>query len=210
MGLGIYAEKVGMSQLFLETGERVPVTLLKVKNCKVIDRKTSEKHGYESIVVGFDEVSAKKLNKPQLAALKKQNLPLFKYVREFRGSFPDLEVGSELSLDQIFSDITHVDVVSVSKGKGFAGVMKRHSFGGLRASHGVSISHRSHGSTGNMRKQGKVFKGKKMAGHLGDNRVTVHNLRVMKIDSANNLFIVKGCVPGCTGALTRVIPAIKK
>lgn len=210
MSLGIYAEKVGMSQIFSENGIRTPVTLLKWNKCVVLAHKTIESCGYDAVVVGFEEVSEKKLNKPQVVALQKLNSALFKNIREFRGNFQHLEVGSEISVEDVFSSVTYVDVASTSKGKGFAGVMKRHSFGGLRASHGVSISHRSHGSTGNLRKQGKVFKGKKMAGHMGNTSVTVQNLKLVKIDKENNLIIVKGCVPGHTGTLLRVIPAIKK
>lgn len=209
MSLGIFAEKVGMSQLFCDNGTRKPVTLLKVKDCTIIDYRTKEKDGYEAVVVAFDEVKEKKLSNPQATYFKKKEIPFFKSIREFRTN-QSLELGSKLLMADIFSNIGYVDVTSVSKGKGFAGVMKRHNFRGLRASHGVSISHRSHGSTGNMRKQGKVFKGKKMAGHMGDSRVTMQNLKVIKVDTNNNLFIVEGAVPGYIGCLTRIIPSVKK
>lgn len=209
MSLGVFAEKVGMSQLFCDNGTRTPVTLLKVKDCTIIDQRTKEKNGYEAVVIAFDEIKENKISKPQVAYFKKKEIPFFKNIREFRTS-EALEVGSKLVAADIFSNIAYVDVTAVSKGKGFAGVMKRHNFRGLRASHGVSISHRSHGSTGNMRKQGKVFKGKKMAGHMGDTRVTVQNLKVIKIDTDNNLFIVEGAVPGYIGCLARIIPSAKK
>jgi len=208
MSLGIFAEKVGMSQVFAENGESKPVTLLKVKDCTIIDRKTKDKHSYDAVVVAFDEVKEKKLNKPQVAYFKKNNLPFFKHIKEFKTEI-NLELGSKLVVKDILANTIYVDVTSTSKGKGFAGVIKRHGFSGLRASHGVSISHRSHGSTGNMRKQGKVFKGKKMAGHMGNTQVTVQNLRLIKIED-NGLIVIEGAVPGCAGTLVKIKPSIKK
>lgn len=208
MNLEVFAEKIGMSQVFAEDGECKPVTLLKVKDCTIIDHKNKEKHNYNAVVVAFDEgVKEQKLNKPQVAYFKKHNLPLFKHIKEIRTD-EVLEVGSKLAATDVLSGISYVDVTAISKGKGFAGVMKRHGFSGLRASHGVSISHRSHGSTGNMRKQGKVFKGKKMAGHMGNTQVTVQNLKLVRMD--NNLLLIEGAVPGSVGVLVKIKPSIKK
>ncbi|MGV3279136.1 50S ribosomal protein L3 [Rickettsiales bacterium LUAb2] len=211
MSLGVFAEKIGMSRVFDENGNHIPVTVLVVKENKVLENKNVEKHGYSAAVVGFDEVKEKKLNKAQIGYLKKKESSLFRKLREFRVSEDKLpELGTELNIAEIFSEKQYVDVTSVSKGKGFAGVMKRHNFGGLRASHGVSITHRSHGSTGNMRREGRVLKGKKMAGHLGDKQVTIQNLQVVSLDTEKKLLIVKGSVPGAKGTLVKVVKAVKK
>lgn len=210
MSMGVYAKKIGMSRLFDEDGNHIPVTLLKADVAKVIEHRTKEKNGYTAVVVGFDEVKDKKLNAPQVGYLKKNNSAFYRSIKEFRVDESDLPpVGSDLKID-IFKKDSWVDVQSVSKGKGFAGVMKRHNFGGLRASHGVSISHRSHGSTGNARTEGKVYKGKKMAGQLGNKKVSIQNLKICSVDLENNLLIVRGALPGAKGSIVRVLPAIKK
>ncbi len=209
MRTGLLAEKLGMTQVFAESGELVPVTLLKV-DCRVLGSKTKEKHGYDSLQVGFGAKKASKVNKPLRSWYSKIKQEPCQKVSEFRLSEgSDIEVGSVLKPSH-FEKGQFVDVVATSIGKGFAGPMKRWNFAGLRASHGVSLAHRSHGSTGQCQDPGKVFKGKKMAGRLGAERVTVHSLKVVDFDDEKGLLFIKGAVPGHKGSLVQIKDAIKK
>lgn len=209
MRTGLIAKKLGMSRIFESDGTHVPVTVLSVDDLKVVDVKTMERDGYTAVQLGTGAVKAKNVSKPLKGHFAKANVEPKKKLAEFRVSEDCLlSVGDELSVEHFVAG-QFVDVCSNSKGKGFAGVMKRHNFAGLEASHGVSISHRSHGSTGQRQDPGKVFKGKKMAGHMGDERVTVQNLKVAAIDAARGLIMVKGAVPGGENAWVYVTDAVK-
>ena len=208
MRVGLIAKKIGMSRFYDSAGLNHPVTILEVDNCKIIEVKTLEKHGYKS--VRLSSGSAKKANKPLKGFSKKNNTGSFKISKEFTVSEPEqYKVGNSLT---VYNNVEgqFVDVSSNSIGKGFAGGMKRHNFGGNRATHGVSISHRSHGSTGQCQDPGKVFKGKKMAGRLGNKKVTIQNLKLLKVDSNNNILLVKGAVPGHKGSIISVFDSVKK
>ena len=208
MRVGILAEKLGMSRFYDKSSANHAVTLLKVSNCKVISIQSKDKNGYNSITLSHGK--SKNPSKPLKVFLKKNNLTAFSRSREFRlDSTEGFKVGDEINVSN-FMEGQYVDVSSNSIGKGFAGGMKRHNFAGNRATHGVSISHRSHGSTGQCQDPGKVFKGKKMAGRLGNKKITTQNLLVLKVDTENNLLIVKGSVPGHKGCMVRVVDAIKK
>ena len=210
MRTGIIAKKLGMSRIFEADGTHVPVTVLSVDGLKVVDVRTMERDGYTAVQLGTGAVKVKNVSKALKGHFAKANVEPKKKLGEFRVSEDCLlSVGDELSVEH-FVVGQYVDVCSTSIGKGFAGVMKRHNFAGLEASHGVSISHRSHGSTGQRQDPGKVFKGKKMAGHMGDERVTVQNLRVVAIDAEKGLIMVKGGVPGAENAWVRVTDALKK
>ncbi len=210
MRTGLIAKKLGMSRIFEADGTHVPVTVLSVDALKVIAVKTSEKNGYSAVQLGTGAVKAKNVNKPMKGYFAKANVEPKKKLGEFRVTEDCLlSVGQELSAEH-FVVGQYVDVCGTSIGKGFAGVMKRHNFAGLEASHGVSISHRSHGSTGQRQDPGKVFKGKKMAGHMGAERVTVQNLKVAAIDAAKGLIMVKGAVPGSENSWVRITDAVKK
>ena len=209
---GLIATKIGNSSYFSDTGKVIPVTLLRVDECIVSNIKTLEKDGYTSLqLASIDGKSdVKKINKPQQKLFANIKTNPKKIIKEFRVDPENtLEVGTKLDVSHFQKD-QYVDVTSKSIGKGFAGAMKRHNFGGLRASHGVSISHRSHGSTGQNQDPGKVFKGKKMAGHMGAKKVTKQNLRVIDIDEVNKLLIVNGSVPGRKNSVVFVRDAIKK
>ena len=209
---GLIATKIGNSSYFSDNGKVIPVTLLRVDECIVSNIKTIEKDGYTSLqVASIDGKSdVKKINKPQQKLFANIKTNPKKIIKEFRVDPENtLEVGTKLDVSHFQKD-QYVDVTSKSIGKGFAGAMKRHNFGGLRASHGVSISHRSHGSTGQNQDPGKVFKGKKMAGHMGSRKVTKLNLRVIDIDEENKLLIVNGSVPGRKNSVVFVRDAIKK
>ena len=196
MRTGLIAKKLGMSRVFEMDGTHVPVTVLHVDGLEVVDVRTKEKDGYTAVQLGCGSIKAKNLSKPLKGHFAKANVEPKKKLAEFRVSDDCLlSVGDKLSVEH-FVPGQFVDVCGTSIGKGFAGVMKRHNFAGLEASHGVSISHRSHGSTGQRQDPGKVFKGKKMAGHLGDERVTVQNLKVVSVDADKGLIMVKGGVPG--------------
>ena len=196
MRTGLIAKKLGMSRIFEADGTHVPVTVLKVDDLAVVAVKTKEKDGYTAVQLGTGEVKAKNVTKPLKGHFAKANVAPKKKLAEFRVSEDCLlSVGNELSADHFVAG-QYVDVCGTSIGKGFAGVMKRHNFAGLEASHGVSISHRSHGSTGQRQDPGKVFKGKKMAGHMGDERVTVQNLKVVAVDALKGLLMIKGAIPG--------------
>ena len=209
MRLGLLAKKVGMSRFYDSSGINHPVTILKVDEANVVDIKTNEKNGYSAIRLSLGK-SKRKNNKSVKGFLKKQNIPAFLFSKEFRVSETDnYKVGDKVTVNN-FIEGQFVDVTSNSKGKGFAGGMKRHNFSGNRATHGVSISHRSHGSTGQCQDPGKVFKGKKMAGRLGNVQVTIQNLKVLKVDNENGIILVKGAVPGHKDSLLKIFDSIKK
>lgn len=209
MRTGLIAKKLGMSRIFESDGTHVPVTVLSVEDLKVVDVKTKERDGYTAVQLGTGAIKVKNVSKPLKGHFAKANVEPKKKLAEFRVSEDCLlSVGDELSVEHFVAG-QYVDVCSTSKGKGFAGVMKRHNFAGLEATHGVSISHRSHGSTGQRQDPGKVFKGKKMAGHMGDERVTVQNLKVVATDAARGLLMVKGGVPGGENAWVYVTDAVK-
>ncbi len=209
MRLGLLAKKVGMSRFYDSSGVNHPVTILKVDESKIVDIKTDEKNGYSAVRLSLGK-SKRKNNKSVKGFLKKQNISSFLFSKEFRVSeTSNYRVGDNVSVSN-FIEGQFVDVTSSSKGKGFAGGMKRHNFGGNRATHGVSISHRSHGSTGQCQDPGKVFKGKKMAGRLGNVKVTIQNLKVLKIDNNKGIILVKGAVPGHKDSVLKVFDSVKK
>ena len=194
--LGLIGKKVGMTREFFKTGKSVPVTVIKTEKGRVIDIINKEKRGYQAIQVGFGKIKISKLNKSKKGYYTKKNTEAKRKLKEFRVSNIEIyKEGNEFGLE-IFNDVKFVDVRSKTIGKGFAGVMKRHNFSGLRASHGVSVSHRSHGSTGQRQDPGKVFKNKKMAGHMGNKLRTIQGLEIIKMDNDNNLLYLKGSIPG--------------
>ncbi|MGO4853861.1 50S ribosomal protein L3 [Phaeovulum sp. W22_SRMD_FR3] len=207
---GVIAKKLGMTRLFLEDGRQVPVTVLQLDNLQVVAQRTAERDGYTAVQLGAGTAKAKRTTAALRGHFAKANVAPKRKIAEFRVS-PDnlIEVGAEISAEH-YNEGQFVDIAGTSIGKGFAGAMKRHNFGGLRASHGVSISHRSHGSTGQCQDPGKVFKGKKMAGHLGAVRVTTQNIQVVKTDADRGLIMVKGSVPGSKGGWVTVKDAVKK
>ena len=209
---GLIGTKIGNSSFYDDFGKSLPVTILKIDECVVSEIKTIEKNGYSSIqLVSIDgKKEIKKLKKPQQQKFANLNINPKKVIKEFRVDQDNiLEVGLTLNVSHFKPD-QYVDVTSISIGKGFAGAMKRHNFGGLRASHGVSVSHRSHGSTGQNQDPGKVFKGKKMAGHMGSKKVTIQNLKVVEVDKENNLLVIKGSVPGKKNSIIIIRDSIKK
>ena len=194
--IGLIGKKIGMSREFYKTGQSIPVTVLKLEKARVIQVIEQEKRGYKAVQVGFGSIKTSKISKPLKGYFTKKNTEPKKKLKEFRVADTEkYKEGNEFGLE-IFKDIKFVDVRSKTIGKGFAGVMKRHNFSGLRATHGVSVSHRSHGSTGQRQDPGKVFKGKKMAGHMGDKLRTIQNLEIIKSDLENNLLYLKGSIPG--------------
>ena len=210
MRSGVIAKKLGMTRLFQADGKQVPVTVLQMENCQVVAQRTTDRDGYTAVQLGVGEAKAKRTTQPMRGHFAKANVAPKRKVAEFRVSEDNLiGVGEEITADHYFAG-QFVDVAGTSIGKGFAGGMKRHNFGGLRASHGVSISHRSHGSTGQCQDPGKVFKGKKMAGHMGAARVTVQNLQVVKTDADRGLIMIKGAVPGSKGGWVTIKDAVKK
>lgn len=209
MRSGLIAQKVGMTRQFAEDGSHVPVTVLKVDGCQVIAQRTTETNGYTALQLGVGTAKVKNVSKAMRGHFAKAKVEPKRKLVEFRVNEDALiEVGAELLADH-FVVGQKVDVVGTSIGKGFAGAMKRHNFGGLRASHGVSISHRSHGSTGQCQDPGRVFKGKKMAGHMGAVRVTQQNLEIHAVDSDRGLVLVKGSVPGSAGNWVMIRDAVK-
>jgi large subunit ribosomal protein L3 len=193
---GLIAQKVGMTRVFTPEGEHVPVTVLKVETCQVVAQKTQEKDGYTALQLGVGKAKVKNVSKAQRGHFAKAKVEPKKKVVEFRVPAEALvDVGAEIGVDHFLAGQT-VDVTGTSIGKGFAGGMKRWNFGGLRATHGVSVSHRSHGSTGNRQDPGRTFPGKKMAGHLGAERVTTQNVKVVRVDVEQGLILIKGSVPG--------------
>jgi len=196
MSIGLIGTKIGMTREFMDTGQSVPVTVIKIEKGRVLDVIDKDKRGYSAIKVGFFKQKNSKLTKQMKGYFAKKNTEPKKILKEFRiENNENFKEGNELGLE-IFKDKKFIDVRSKTIGKGFAGVMKRWNFGGLRASHGVSVSHRSHGSTGQRQDPGKVFKGKKMAGHMGDKFRTMLNLEIIKSDLENNLIYIKGSIPG--------------
>ena len=210
MRSGIIAKKVGMTRLFMDNGKQIPVTVLHMENLQVVAQRTNEKHGYNAVQLGAGHSKAKNVSKAMRGHFAVAKVEPKRKIAEFRVAPENLiEVGAEITAEHYVAG-QFVDVSGTSIGKGFAGAMKRHNFSGLRASHGVSISHRSHGSTGQCQGPGKVFKGKKMAGHMGAARVTTQNLQVVKVDSERGLIMIKGAVPGSKGGWVTVKDAVKK
>jgi large subunit ribosomal protein L3 len=210
MRSGIIAQKVGMTRVFTDAGEHVPVTVLKVDHCQVVAHRTLEKNGYTAVQLGIGQAKVKNVSRAERGQFALAKVEPKRKVAEFRVA-PDalIPVGAEITADH-FVPGQFVDVTGTTTGKGFAGGMKRWNFGGLRASHGVSISHRSLGSTGGRQDPGKTFKNKKMAGHLGVDRVTTQNLRVVRTDVEKGLILVEGAVPGVKGGWIRVRDAVKR
>ncbi len=210
MRSGLIARKLGMTRVFDAGGEHVPVTVLKVDDCQVVAVRTAGKDGYNAVQLGLGVAKVKNTTKAMRGHFAKAKVEPKRKLAEFRVSEDALlDVGAELSATHFVAG-QYVDVVGTSIGKGFAGAMKRHNFSGLRATHGVSLSHRSHGSTGHSQDPGKVFKGKKMAGHMGDERVTVQNLRIVSSDDERGLILVRGAVPGAKGGWVLISDAVKK
>jgi large subunit ribosomal protein L3 len=210
MRSGVIAKKLGMTRLFLEDGKQVPVTVLQLDNLQVVAQRTADRDGYTAVQLGAGAAKAKRTTAGMRGHFAKANVEPKRKIAEFRVS-PDnlIDVGAEITADHYLAG-QYVDIAGTSIGKGFAGAMKRHNFGGLRASHGVSVSHRSHGSTGQCQDPGKVFRGKKMAGHLGSVRVTTQNLEVVRTDADRGLIMVKGAVPGSKGGWVTIKDAVKK
>ena len=209
MSIGLIGTKIGMTREFMESGQSVPVTVIKVEKGRVLDVIAKDKRGYSAVKLGFYRLKNSKLTKQMKGYFAKKNTEPKKILKEFRVENTDIyKEGNELGLE-IFKDNKFLDVRSKTIGKGFAGVMKRWNFGGLRASHGVSVSHRSHGSTGQRQDPGKVFKGKKMAGHMGDKLRTMLNLEIVKSDLENNLLYLKGSIPGSKNTTILLRGAVK-
>ena len=210
MSIGLIGTKIGMTREFMDSGQSVPVTVIKVEKGRVLDVINKDKRGYSAIKVGFFKIKNSKLTKQMKGYFAKKNTEPKKILKEFRvENNEQFKEGNELGLE-IFKDKKFLDVRSKTIGKGFAGVMKRWNFGGLRASHGVSVSHRSHGSTGQRQDPGKVFKGKKMAGHMGDKLRTMLNLEIIKSDFENNLIYLKGSIPGSKNTTVILRESIKQ
>ena len=209
MSIGLIGTKLGMTREFMETGQSVPVTVIKIEKGRVLDIITNEKRGYNAVKVGFFKIKNSKVKKQMKGYFVKKNTEPKKILKEFRvENNEQYKEGNEIGLE-IFKDKKFLDVKAKTIGKGFAGVMKRWNFGGLRASHGVSVSHRSHGSTGQRQDPGKVFNGKKMAGHMGDKSRTILNLEVIKSDLENNLLYLKGSIPGAKNSTVLLRESVK-
>ena len=210
MRSGVIAQKVGMTRVFTDTGEHVPVTVLRLDNVQVLAHRTDEKNGYTALQLGAGSRKVSRVTRAERGSFAVSRVEPKRTLAEVRVS-PDnlIEVGAEITADH-FVKGQHVDVTGTNQGKGFQGPMKRWNFGGLRATHGVSISHRSHGSTGQRQDPGKVFKGKKMAGHMGNMRVTTLNLEVVETDKERGLVLVRGAVPGTKGGWVLVRDAVKR
>ena len=194
--IALFGKKIGMTREFFKSGQSIPVTVVKMEKGRVIQIISKEKNGYDAVQIGFGKIKNSKLSKAMKGFFTKKNTEPKKKLKEFRvNNLENFKEGNEVGLE-IFKDIKFVDIKSKTIGKGFAGAMKRHNFGGLRASHGVSISHRAHGSTGQNQDPGKVFKNKKMAGHMGDKLRTMQNIEIIKSDEVNNLLYLKGSIPG--------------
>ena len=207
--ISLIGKKIGMSREFYKTGQSIPVTILKMETGRIIQIIDKEKRGYQAIQVGYGKIKNSKLTKSMKGYFAKKNTEPKKILKEFKvKNLEDYKEGNEVGLE-IFKDVKFVDVRSKTIGKGFAGAMKRHNFGGLRASHGVSISHRAHGSTGQNQDPGKVFKGKKMAGHMGDKLRTMQNIEIIKTDAENNLIYLKGSIPGSKNSNVLIKKAVK-
>ena len=210
MSIGLIGKKIGMTREFFDSGISVPVTVLSIERGRIIDIITKEKRGYDAIKVGFGKLKNSKLTKQMKGFFAKKSTEPKKILKEFRvDNISEFKEGNEIGLE-LFKDQKFVDVTSKTIGKGFAGVIKRHNFSGLRASHGVSVSHRSMGSTGQNQDPGRVFKGKKMAGHMGDKFRTIQNLEIIKSDPENNLIFIKGSVPGSKNSIVLIQKKSKK
>jgi len=210
MRTGLIAKKIGMSNYYTPNGINIPVTVLHIEDCRVIERISNENSNVDKLLIGANEIKKlSKLSKSVKTYFEKKNISPLKITKEFAiDKSTELKAGDEINADH-FEEGQFIDVSGFTKGKGFAGVMKRHNFGGLRASHGVSVSHRSHGSTGQCQDPGRVFKGKKMAGHMGDDHKTLQNLQVVKVDVKKNILCVKGATPGARGAWLVLEDSIK-
>ncbi len=207
--IALIGKKIGMTREFYKSGQLVPVTVIKMEKARVIQVIDKEKRGYSAVQLGFGKIKNSKLKKPMKGFFTKRNTEAKKKLKEFRVSnIEKYKEGNEFGLE-IFKDIKFVDTRSKTIGKGFAGAMKRHNFGGLRATHGVSVSHRSHGSTGQRQDPGKVFKGKKMAGHMGDKLRTMQNIEIIKTDIENELLYLKGSIPGSKNSEVLVKGSVK-
>ena len=207
--IALIGKKIGMTREFYKTGQSVPVTVLKMEKARVIQVIDTEKRGYKAVQLGYGKIKNSKLTKAMKGYFAKKNTEAKKRLKEFRvENVENFKEGNEFGLE-IFKDIKFVDTKSKTIGKGFAGAMKRHNFGGLRATHGVSISHRSHGSTGQRQDPGKVFKGKKMAGHMGDKLRTMQNIEIIKTDLENELLYLKGSIPGSKNSEVLVKGSVK-
>ena len=207
--IALIGKKIGMTREFLKSGQSVPVTVVKMEKGRVIQIIDTDKRGYKAIQIGFGNIKASKLSKSQKGYFAKKNTEPKRVLKEFKvKDVENYKEGNELGLE-IFNETKFVDVKSKTIGKGFAGAMKRHNFSGLRATHGVSISHRSHGSTGQRQDPGKVFKNKKMAGHMGDKIRTIQNIEIIKSDIDNNLLYLKGSIPGSKNTQVIVREAVK-
>ena len=207
--LALIGKKIGMSREFFRSGQSVPVTVLKMETGRIINIINKESRGYNAIQIGFGKIKNSKLSKAMKGFFAKKNTEAKKTLKEFRlENIESFKEGNEIGLE-IFENVKFVDVKSKTIGKGFAGAMKRHNFGGLRATHGVSISHRSHGSTGQRQDPGKVFKGKKMAGHMGDKIRTIQNIEIIKTDKDNNLLYLKGSIPGSKNTEVLIRKSVK-
>ena len=210
MSVGLIGKKIGMTREFFDKGISVPVTVLLIEKGRILDVITKEKRGYDAIRVGFGKIKNSKLTKQMKGVFAKKSTEPKKILKEFRvENVAEYKEGNEIGLE-LFKDQKFVDVTSKTIGKGFAGSMKRHNFSGLRASHGVSVSHRAHGSTGQNQDPGKVFKGKKMAGHMGDKYRTIQNLEIIKSDIENSLIFIKGSVPGSKNSMVLIQKNAKK
>ena len=207
--IALIGKKIGMTREFYKTGQSIPVTVLKMEKGRVIDVINTEKRGYSAVQLGFGKIKNSKLTKAMKGFFTKKNTEPKRKIKEFRvTNLENYKPGNEFGVE-IFKDTKFVDIRSKTIGKGFAGAMKRHNFAGLRASHGVSISHRAHGSTGQNQDPGKVFKGKKMAGHMGDKMRTIQNIEIIKSDLENNLLFIKGSIPGSKNTEVLVKQAVK-
>ena len=207
--IGLIGKKIGMTREFYKSGQSVPVTVIKFDTGRVIQLLSKEKNGYNAVQIGFGKIKNSKLSKQMKGYFAKKNTEPKKVLKEFRvKSLENFKEGNEIGLE-IFKDTKFVDIKSKTIGKGFAGAMKRHNFAGLRASHGVSISHRAHGSTGQNQDPGKVFKNKKMAGHMGDKIRTMQNIEIIKSDTENNLLYLKGSIPGSKNTQVVVKKSVK-
>ena len=207
--IALIGKKIGMSREFYKTGQSIPVTVIKMETGRIIQVIDKEKRGYQAVQIGFGKIKNSKMTKAMKGYFSKKNTEPKKILKEFRvNNLENFKEGNEVGLE-IFKDVKFVDVRSKTIGKGFAGAMKRHNFGGLRASHGVSISHRAHGSTGQNQDPGKVFKGKKMAGHMGDKLRTMQNIEIIKTDAENKLIYLKGSIPGSKNSNVMIKKAVK-
>jgi len=210
MNIGLIGKKIGMTREFFDSGISIPVTVLSVEKGRIIDVISKDKRGYDAIKVGFGKIKSSKLTKQMKGFFAKKSTEPKKILKEFRvNNISDFKEGNEIGLE-LFKDQKYVDITSKTIGKGFAGVVKKYNFGGNRASHGVSISHRSHGSTGQNQDPGKVFKNKKMAGHMGSKIRTIQNLEIIKSDYENNLIFIKGSVPGSKNSIVLIQKTSKK